>query len=121
LTALSLNDRIEACLVGGAAAASLEHRTLLYGKRHVMNVAFNMGRGLQANGLAADDAGDSAADDHVLRSDHTGDFALLSDDHLRALHVAFDFSIDLQEAATDNLEPLADNPEIIANDRFLAA
>jgi hypothetical protein len=34
---------MEACLVGDATAAALEHRTLLDGKRHVMDVALDLG------------------------------------------------------------------------------
>ena len=50
----------------GPAAASVELGALLDGQRHVVDVAFDAGRGLQRDGHAADDAGDLAAHDDAL-------------------------------------------------------
>jgi hypothetical protein len=86
----------------------------------VVDIAFNMGRGLQGNRLATHDTRDLAANDYVLAGNHTSDFALLTDYDLRTLHVAFDLSVDLQDTAADDLEPLSGDLEIIANDRLFA-
>ena len=85
-----------------------------------MNIAFNMGRGLQGNRPAADNTGDLAANYYVLASNHAGDFASLANYDLRTLHVAFDLSVDLEDTPADDFKPLAGDLEIIADDRLLA-
>ena len=42
----------------------------------------------------------------------------ITDDDLRASHVAFEIAVDLQDASADDLEALAGDPKVIADDRF---
>jgi hypothetical protein len=61
--------------------------TLLDGKRHVVDVAVSMWRGLERDGLSADDTGDRPAHDHLAAGNHSGYLAFLADDDLGRLHV----------------------------------
>src|SRR5262245_14189739 len=85
------------------AAAPVELRTLLDGKRHVVDVALHASRGLQRHGHAANDAGNLAAHDHSLSRDGSGHLALLSDNDLGAGNVAFDLAVNLQGTLADDL------------------
>src|SRR6188474_3446665 len=96
------------------AAAAVELGPLLDGERHVVDVAFHTGGGLQRHRHAADDAGDLAAHDHALGGDGARHLALLADDDLGAGYVALDLAVDLQRALADDLQALADDLEIVA-------
>src|SRR5204863_7048905 len=69
----------------------------------------------------ANDAIDLTAHDHLLTRDHAGHLAPLADDDLGGLHISLDLAIDLQHAATDDLEPLANDLEVVADHRLLPA
>ena len=56
----------------------------------------------------------------LLACNHAGDLALLADDDLNGLHVAFDLAVNLKQASADDFEPLTDNFEIVAYDRLVA-
>src|SRR5215470_15994923 len=87
-------------------------------KRHMMDVAVHLRRGLQGNRLSADDAGDLAAHDNLATGDHSRHLPFLANDDLGCLDIAFNLAIDLQDAPADDLQTLADDLEVIANDRF---
>ena len=50
--------------------------------------------------------------------DHSRHLPLLADDDLSRLDIAFDLTVDLQDAPADDLQPLTDNLEVIADDDF---
>jgi hypothetical protein len=58
--------------------------------------------------LSADHAGELAAHDGLSARDHSRDLSFLTDDYLGRLHITFNLAIDLQNAAADDLQPLAD-------------
>jgi hypothetical protein len=93
-------------------------RSLLDRKRHVMNVPVDMRRGLEGNRLCTDDAGHGATHDDLAARDHSRHLPLLADDDLSRLDIAFDLTVDLQDAPADDLQPLTDNLEVIADDDF---
>src|SRR5262245_1543500 len=80
-----------------------------------------MRRRLQGDCLTANNARNRAADDHTLSSDHTCHLALLTNNHLCALHVSLDFSVDLQDTSTNDLQSLPNDLEVVANDRFVGS
>src|ERR1700730_14261166 len=86
-----------------------------------MDIGFNVTGRLQGNRLSTDDAQDRAAHDHLLACDHPRYLPLLTDDDLGRLNVTLNVAVDLQAAAANDLEPLANNLEIVAYDRLLAA
>jgi hypothetical protein len=100
------------------AGSAVELSALLYGKGHVMDVAFHARRGLQRHGHRANGPGCPTAHDDTLGRDCAYHPSLLTDDDLRADHVAFEIAVDLQDASADNLEALAGDPKVIADDRF---
>jgi hypothetical protein len=100
---------------------AVEVSTLLDREGHVMDVGFNVTGGLQGNRLSTDDARDSAAHDDLLARDHSRHLSFLTDDDLGCPNVTFNLTIDLQAAAANDLEPPANNLEIVAYDRLLAA
>jgi hypothetical protein len=87
----------------------------------MVDVTVNLRRGLESDSLRADDAGDSAAHDDLPARDHSRYLTLLADDDFGRVNVAFDLTIDLEEAPADDLQSLANDLEIVANDRLLAA
>src|SRR6266550_3539894 len=97
-------------------ASAVELGTLLYGQRHVVDVTFHACRGLQRHGHRANDPGGPAAHDHSLGGDGARHLAQLPDDDLGASHVALDLAVHLQRAPADNLESLADDLEVVADD-----
>ena len=62
-----------------------------------------------------------AAHHHLPAGHHARHLALFADDDLGRLHVALDLAVDLQHAAADDLQPLADDLEIVADHRLLGA
>jgi hypothetical protein len=119
-SASSIDDRYEVSLAPRATTATLELGSHLDRKRHMVDVAVNVRRSLQSDRLSADHARDLAAHDDLSTRDHSRDLPFLTDDHLGRLHVAFNLAVNLQNAATDDLQPLADDLEVIPNHRFLA-
>jgi hypothetical protein len=117
----SIQHRNEVSLVPRAPAMAVEVSTLLDREGHVMDVGFDVTGGLQGNRLSTDDARDSAAHDDLLARDHSRHLSFLTDDDLGRANVTFNLTIDLQAAAANDLEPLANNLEIVAYDRLLAA
>src|SRR5262245_39973164 len=117
---LRVEVELELRSVAWTPAASIELRALFDGQRHVVDVPFHASRGLQRNRHGANDPGDAPAHDHALGGDGAGHFSLVADDELGAGHVAFDFAVDLQCPATDDLEALADDLEIVADHRLAA-
>jgi len=97
-------------------AMAVEVSTLLDRERQVMDVGFDVTGGLQGNRLSADDTQDCAAHDHLLARDHPRNLPLLTDDDLGRLNVTLDIAIDLQHAPANDLEPLANNHEIVTDD-----
>jgi hypothetical protein len=93
---------------------AVEVSTLLDREGHVMDVGFNVTGGLQGNRLSTDDARDSAAHDDLLARDHPRHLSFLTDNDLGRANVTFNLTIDLQAAAANDLEPLANNLEIVA-------
>src|SRR5262245_26803944 len=83
-----------------------------------MNVAFHARRGLQRHAHRANGPGCPTAHDDALGRDCARHPSLLTDDHLRADHVAFEIAVDLQDASADDLEALAGDPKVIADDGF---
>ena len=87
----------------------------------MVDVAINLRRSLKGDRLSADNAGHPATHDDLSTRDHSRDLSFLTDDHLGRLHVTFDLAVDLEHAATDDLEPLSDDLEVVADHRFLGA
>jgi hypothetical protein len=73
---------------------------------------------LEGNRLSADDARDH---DDLSARDRSRHLSFLTYNCLGHLNVSFNLTIDLQHAAADDLQPLANDLEIVPNDRFLAA
>jgi hypothetical protein len=88
---------------------------------HVMHVGFDMTGGLEGNRARADDAQHCAAHDHLLACDHPRHLSLLTNENLGRLNVTLYVAIDLQRASAKDLEPLADDLEIVAYDRLLSS
>ena len=93
--------------------------SLLDRKRHMVDIAVHFRRGLQGNCLTADDAGDLAAHDNLAAGDHSRHLTFLAYDDLGSLDIAFDLTVDLQDTPADDLQPLTDDLEVVADDRFL--
>ena len=87
----------------------------------MVDIALDLGRGLQGDRFCANDARDFAAHHDLLTCNHAGDFATFTDDNLDGLHVAFDFTVNLKQTSPNDLEPLAHDLQIVADDRFVAA
>jgi len=119
--ASAIYDCVEVRFALGATAAALEVGSLLDRKRHVVDVAVDLRRGLKGNGFSAYDARDSAANDHLLTRDHAGHPALLAHDNLGGLNVTLDLTIDLQNTTADDLQSLSNDFEVVPDDRFFAA
>jgi len=98
----------------------VEVRALFDGERHVMNIGFDVTGGLKGNRARADDAQDCAAHDHLLACDHPCHPPLLTNEDLGRLNIALDVAINLQRAPADDLEPLANDLEIVTYDRLLS-
>ncbi len=114
---LPLGDRVEIGIRCCTAAASLEHRALLDGKGHVVDIALHPGGGLQGHFSGADHPGNGTPYHHFLPHHHATDLALLADDDFDRLDIALDLAVDLQDAPPDDLETLADDLQVIADDR----
>ena len=71
--------------------------------------------------MRAYDAGDLATHDDLSACDHSRHHSFLTDDDFGRLNVTFNLTIDLKDAAADDLKPLANGLEVVPNDRFLAA
>src|SRR5262249_60184002 len=99
----------------------MEVRALFDREGHVMHVGFDVTGGLQGNRPRADDAQYCTAHDHLLSRDHPRHPPLLANKDLGGLNVTLNVAIDLQCPASNNLEPLADDLEVVAYDRRLAA
>ena len=84
-----------------------------------MNVPVDVRRGLKGNRLCANDAGHGATHNDLAARDHSRHLPFLADDDLGRLDIAFDLTVDLQNAAADDLQPLPDDLEVVADDRFL--
>jgi hypothetical protein len=112
--------RNEVCLTLGATAAAVELGALLDRKRHMVDVAVNLRRGLEGDRLRADDARDRAAHDNLSTRDHPRYLAPLADDYFGRVNVAFDLTIHLQQAPADDPQSLANDLEVVANDRLFA-
>ena len=115
LAGLRVDDGVQIRFGGRPATASLEHRSLLDRERHVMDIALDLGRALQRDGLGANGAGDLTAHHHLLTGDQSRDLALFANDHLGGLHITLDLAVDLQDATADDPQSLADDPQIIAD------
>ena len=100
---------------------AVEVRALFDREGQVMHVGFDVTGGLKGNRLRTDDAQHRAAHDHLLACDHPRHSAFLTNEDLGRLNIALDVAIDLQRAAADDPEPLADDLEIVAYDRLLSA
>jgi hypothetical protein len=87
----------------------------------MVDVTVNLRRGLKRDSLRTDDAGDRAAHDDLAARDHPRYLTLLADDDFGCVNVAFDLTVDLEKAPADDLQSLANDLEIVANDRLLAA
>src|SRR5262249_796742 len=118
-TSSSLDNRNEVSLALRTTTAAIELGSHLDRKRHMVDIAFNLRRSLEGDSLPADHAGDRATHDDLSTGDHSRHLPLLTDDHLCRLHIAFNLAVDLQDAAADNLQPLADDLEVVTNYRFL--
>ena len=86
-----------------------------------MKVAFDLRLGVQGDAFCANGAGYFAIDENLLPGDQARYFTLFADDDLGSLHVAFDLTVDLQNSAADDFQPLADDAEIVADDGFVRA
>src|SRR6516162_7449552 len=84
-----------------------------------MNVPVDVRRGLEGNRLSADDAGHGTTHNDLAARDHSRHLPFLADNDLGRLDIAFDLTVDLQHAPADDLQPLTDDPEVVADDRFL--
>src|SRR5712692_9378089 len=87
----------------------------------MMDIAFNLGRGLQRDLLCANDARDFAADDYLFANHHTRHFAMLADDDFGALHVAHDLTVDLEDTLAGDLQVVADDFEIATAEVYVEA
>ena len=67
----TLRDRKKVCLAPRTAAATLKVGPLFNRKRHVVDVTFDLRRGLKGHCLPADDTRDRTSDDHLLARDHS--------------------------------------------------
>jgi hypothetical protein len=99
---------------------AVEVRALFDRKRHVMDIGFHMAGRLQGNRVCANDTQYGAAYDHLLACDHPRHLPLLTDENLRRLNVTLYVAVDLQGAATNNLEPPTDDLEVVAYHRLLS-
>ncbi len=64
----------------------------------MVDIAFDMARGLQQNPAAANGTEHMAADDALLGNDAAGDAGLLADHDVRAVNIALDLALDLNLA-----------------------
>src|ERR1700730_9094828 len=85
-----------------------------------MDIGFNVTGRLQGKRLSTDGSPARAAHDPLLACNHPRYLPLLTDDDLGRLNVTLNVAVDLQAAAANDLEPLANNLEIVANDRLLS-
>src|SRR6516225_4713249 len=99
-------------------AAAIKLSTLLDRKRHMVDITLDLRRGLEGDCLSTDDTRHRTADDHLLTCDHSRYFALLTDYYFGGHHVALDLAIYLKDATADDLQPLADDLEVVSNDGF---
>jgi hypothetical protein len=85
----------------------------------MVDVTLDLRGGLESNCFPTDDARHCAPDDHLLTRDHSSYFALLTDYNFSGHHVALDLAVYLKDATADYVQPLADDLEIVPDDRFL--
>jgi len=71
---------------------------------------------LQRNVLRTNNARHFPTDDNLLAGDHAGDLATFADDNLDGLHVTLDFTVNLKQTSPNDLEPLAHDLQIVADD-----
>jgi len=84
----------------------------------MVDITLDLRRGLEGDCLPTDDARHRTADDHLLTCDHSRYFALLTDYNFSSHHVALDLAIYLKDATADDLQPLADDLEVVPDDGF---
>src|SRR5215467_989426 len=102
-------------------AAAVKLGSLLDCKGHMVDITLDPRRGLEGNCLRTDDARDRTADDHLLARDHSRYIALLADYNFSGHHVALDLAVYLKDATADDLQPLADDLEVVPDDGFLTS
>ncbi|HJY83886.1 MAG TPA: hypothetical protein VKK81_22710, partial [Candidatus Binatia bacterium] len=113
-----VHDSKEIRLAPRTTAAALKLGSLLDCKRHMVDITLDLRRGLECDCLPTDDARHRTADDHLLTCDHSRYFALLTDYNFSSHHVALDLAIYLKDATADDLQPLADDLEVVPDDGF---
>ena len=85
-----------------------------------MNIAVNVGGGMQRHALGFDGAIHVAMDlDRVCR-DRAGDLARLADDHFLAVDIAPDFAVDQQSCLGNDRDFFTEDDEIGADNRDVA-
>jgi len=82
----------------------------------VVKVAFHFRFGLEGDGFCANGARHFAVHQHLLAGNQSRYLPLLSDNDLGSLHVTLDFPVNLENSTAYDLQPLPDNPKVIAND-----
>jgi len=55
-----------------------------------------------------------------LARDHSRYFAFLADNNFYGHYVTLNLTVDLKDATTDDLQPLADDLEVVTDHRLLA-
>ncbi len=94
-----IDDRYEVSLAPRATTTALELGSHLDRKRRMVDVALNVRRSLQSDRLSADHARDLAAHDDLATRDHSRHLSFLTDDYLGRLHVTFNLTVHLENAA----------------------
>src|SRR5215467_10210178 len=117
----SVHDSKKIRLAPCTTAAALKLGSLLDCKRHMVDITLDLRRGLEGDCLPTDDAGHCTSDDHLLTCDHSSYFALLTDYNFSGHHVALDLAVYLKDATADDLQPLADDLEVVPDDGFLTS
>ena len=75
---------------------------------------------MQGDRLTTNHARDRTADDHPLARDHSRHLTFLTDYDFSGQHVTLDLAVDLKDSTADDPKALADDLEVVPNDRFLA-
>jgi len=117
----SVHDSKKIRLAPCTTAAALKLGSLLDCKRHMVDVTLDLRGGLEGDRLPTNDARHHTADDHLLTCDHPRYFALLTDYNFSSHHVALDLAVYLKDTAADDLQPLADDLEVVPDDGFLTS
>src|SRR5215813_3375178 len=104
--------------ISGSSAPAVELCALLDGQRYVMDVALDVRRRLQSYHYSANDTRNLPAYDHPLGADGAGDLTLFADDDLAARYIALHLTVHLKRALADDLKTLAEDFQIVSDDRF---